>query len=72
MNEDERKVWKFKDLERHDKFLSLWKDADPGIAEVDTYKYHNNYWFDILDTRDLKFLVGDPTCRFESGQALSR
>ncbi len=31
----ERKDWKGKAIEHYEKFLSLWKDADPGIAEVD-------------------------------------
>jgi hypothetical protein len=26
---------KSKAIEHYEKFLSLWKDADPGIAEVD-------------------------------------
>ncbi len=25
-------------IERYEKFLSLWKDADPGIAEVEDVK----------------------------------
>ena len=31
----EEKGWKGKAIEHYEKFLSLWKDADPGIAEVD-------------------------------------
>jgi tetratricopeptide (TPR) repeat protein len=27
--------WKGKAIEHYEKFLDLWKDADPGIAEVD-------------------------------------
>jgi len=30
----EQKGWKNKAKEHYDKFLDLWKDADPGIAEV--------------------------------------
>ena len=30
-----RKCWKAKTLEHYEKFLDLWKDADPGIAEVE-------------------------------------
>jgi len=35
------------------KHFTLWKDADPEMAEV-------------VDARDLKSLGGYPTCRFES------
>jgi tetratricopeptide (TPR) repeat protein len=31
----EHKGWKGKAIENYEKFLSLWKDADPGIAEVE-------------------------------------
>jgi tetratricopeptide (TPR) repeat protein len=31
----EQKGWKAKAIEHYHKFLDLWKDADPGIAEVD-------------------------------------
>jgi tetratricopeptide (TPR) repeat protein len=31
----EQKAWKGKSIEHYEKFLDLWKDADPGIAEVD-------------------------------------
>jgi len=30
----EQKGWKGKAIEHYEKFLSLWKDADPGIAEI--------------------------------------
>jgi hypothetical protein len=30
-----QKDWKGKAIEYYEKFLVLWKDADPGIAEVD-------------------------------------
>jgi serine/threonine protein kinase/Tfp pilus assembly protein PilF len=30
----EQKGWKGKAIEQYEKFLDLWKDADPGIAEV--------------------------------------
>jgi len=31
----EQKNWKGKAIENYEKFLDLWKDADPGIAEVE-------------------------------------
>jgi len=31
----EQKGWKGKAIEHYEKFLNLWKDADPGIAEVE-------------------------------------
>ena len=31
----EEKGWNGKAIEHYEKFLDLWKDADPGIAEVD-------------------------------------
>ena len=31
----EQKGWKGKAIENYEKFLQLWKDADPGIAEVE-------------------------------------
>jgi len=31
----EKKGWKGKAIEHYEKFLDLWKDADPGIAEVE-------------------------------------
>jgi len=31
----EQKGWKRKAIEHYEKFLSLWKDADPGIPEVE-------------------------------------
>jgi serine/threonine protein kinase/Tfp pilus assembly protein PilF len=31
----ERKGWTGKAIEHYEKFLNLWKDADPGIAEVE-------------------------------------
>jgi len=34
----EQKAWKGKAIEHYEKFLSLWKDADPGIAEVEDAK----------------------------------
>ncbi len=30
--------WKGKAIEPYKKFLSLWKDADPGIAEIEDAK----------------------------------
>ncbi len=34
----EQKGWKGKALEQYEKFLDLWKDADPGFREVDDAK----------------------------------
>jgi tetratricopeptide (TPR) repeat protein len=34
----EEKSWKGKAIEHYEKFLDLWKDADPGIAEVEDAK----------------------------------
>jgi len=34
----EQKGWKGKAIEHYEKFLELWKDADPGIAELDDAK----------------------------------
>jgi tetratricopeptide (TPR) repeat protein/predicted Ser/Thr protein kinase len=34
----EQKGWEGKAIEHYEKFLSLWKDADPGIPEVDDTK----------------------------------
>jgi serine/threonine protein kinase/Flp pilus assembly protein TadD len=34
----EQKGWKGKAIEHYQKFLNLWKDADPGIAEVEDAK----------------------------------
>jgi tetratricopeptide (TPR) repeat protein len=34
----EKKGWKGKAIEHYEKFLDLWKDADPGIAEVEDAK----------------------------------
>jgi tetratricopeptide (TPR) repeat protein len=30
--------WKGKAIENYEKFLELWKDADPGLSEVDDAK----------------------------------
>jgi hypothetical protein len=34
----EKKGWKGKAIDQYEKFLDLWKDADPGIAEVEDAK----------------------------------
>ncbi len=34
----EQKGWQGKAIEHYDKFLSLWKDADPGMAEIEDAK----------------------------------
>ncbi len=34
----EQKGWKGKAIEHYEKFLDLWKDADPGISEVEDAK----------------------------------
>jgi len=33
-----KKNWKGKAIEHYEKFLDLWKDADPGITEVEDAK----------------------------------
>jgi hypothetical protein len=32
---EEEKGWKRKAIEHYEKFLLFWKDADPGIPEVE-------------------------------------
>ncbi len=34
----EEKGWKGKAIEHYEKFLDLWRNADPGIAEVEDAK----------------------------------
>jgi hypothetical protein len=34
----EEKGWKGKAIEHYEKFLDLWKNADPGISEVEEAK----------------------------------
>lgn len=34
----EQKGWKGKAIENYEKFITLWKDADPGLPEVDDAK----------------------------------
>jgi DNA-binding SARP family transcriptional activator len=34
----EQRGYKGKAIENYEKFLNLWKDADPGIAEVEDAK----------------------------------
>ena len=34
----EEKGWQGKAIENYEKFLDLWKDADPGIAAVEDAK----------------------------------
>ncbi len=35
MLEETQKGWIAKAVEHYEKFLTLWKDAEPGIAEVE-------------------------------------
>ena len=34
----EQKGWKGKAIEQYEKFLELWKNADPGLPEVEDAK----------------------------------
>jgi len=34
----EQKGWKGKAIEHYERFLDLWKDADPGFPEVEDAK----------------------------------
>jgi hypothetical protein len=36
--QNKEKAWKGKAIEHYQKFLDLWKDADPGIGEVEDAK----------------------------------
>ncbi len=38
MFEETEKGWRAKAVEHYERFLDLWKDADPGIAEVEDAK----------------------------------
>ena len=35
---NQEKIWKAKAIEHYERFLDLWKDADPDIAEVEDAK----------------------------------
>jgi len=34
----EKKGWRDKAIEHYEKFLELWKDADPGMPEIEDAK----------------------------------
>jgi len=49
--------WKSKAIDHYEKFLELWKDADPGIAEVEDAKkslaWLSNWYLKQLSFNDI-------------------